>query len=1262
MEFILSNSVTTTEDVFQFSEKDTTTIQKYFQHKKHNSNCEIEFVRNITPKQKNTILPLTTASVKRIMMHFKQQQILPEQETTLDISLKLSRTNLRGTLHQEEHIRNCCENTNMQSSHFTWMEKTRTKLPANDLEKTRKELSSYELEDFDYHLNAKEERLHPNLSKEEWIQFVNSDKHYRHKKRYKFRLFENTLSLDITLVREGNGTTFQQANVLNQPQKVEIEIEWFPQSRIDDVVIMETISHVRQLLIILESLAFNIPCKMPNSFLQGIKTQYFTILGVSGSDSKPLPKSNIGPDLVSLEFVHLQTIKENSGSKSNLVPIYTRTANNIPENGIDFSYMVTLKTDGVRCLGFIYNQCLYILNNNDASIQCSGIYLIESFLNNTILDGELVIYEKNGKRCFDYYPFDIYVYNGNEQRHLNFETRFMTKLESLVHASFIPISNEMFNTSNVLFTIKRKQFLPCTPENCSRLLNLAQTPDLEFETDGLVFIPNVEMVGNQPYHILDPAKMKSDKSDANWRIATKKRWNVLLKWKPPQQTTIDFLVKYENRFMALLQIKTKEKQAYQTFAKLKREELPYDMKDGCIMEAHYDPISNKWKPYRIREDKLEPNFIDTANAIWNNIQHPITIELLTNSNAEERSAQCVLLKQPRYYATSNVQEEEGGEKSVLYLFNNQVKHALIDHSLALSNTQTHNQILDLASGRGGDQTKWLFHDKVQTYTAIEKIAMSIDEAKRRLDALNRKDREKIQGKQIEHYVGDLSTEQGYEVLYAKPSYDIVSIQFAIHYLFDTEQSLRMLLQNVSDHLGENGLFIATCFAGERLHELFSSNQQIELEFKNKQEQVICKLVKKYEDAQYQEQEFGLNIDVLIERIGEVHTESLVKTPTLIRIALEYQLELVETKSFEQYTHCKFYKELKQEGNLQEIAFLNNTFIFQKKTSILPSKTGKPHTKRNHALPRLGEKHTKKQPKNGNVHDIANVSIEAGDIVKQYEIYYIRQLHDQSCFIDSGMQLLFQTPEFVTLVQSNVEPMPENPQQPINVVERPRCIEIVDALRQVINTPTAELYAVFKYKIREHFFNNDQVNQQDVHEFLNHVLNCCNDFYNIKLFQHQEQLIDSDNKRRLTTHNILCLECNSTISFQQLVVNATLPRIEGTTEKNSTTSLINFQSHLIIELKRFYYDKETKTTLKNNLSITIPANLTLEQKQYELYGAIFHIGPSPNGGHYTSWFKHTNEIWYQANDVLKQPISAIMTDPFSRSSQLHKAYILFYRQL
>ena len=99
--------------------------------------------------------------------------------------------------------------------------------------------------------------------------------------------------------------------------------------------------------------------------------------------------------------------------------------------------------------------------------------------------------------------------------------------------------------------------------------------------------------------------------------------------------------------------------------------------------------------------------------------------------------------------------------------------------------------------------------------------------------------------------------------------------------------------------------------------------------------------------------------------------------------------------------------------------------------------------------------------------------------------------------------------------------------------------------------------------------------------------------------------------------------------------------------------------LAIDLKRFNNNFQ-----KNQILVNFPLNdLDLssyvigykkENYKYELYGVCNHSG-SVMGGHYTSYVKNADGIWYHFNDT---SVSKVEINETIISS---KAYVLFYRK-
>lgn len=134
---------------------------------------------------------------------------------------------------------------------------------------------------------------------------------------------------------------------------------------------------------------------------------------------------------------------------------------------------------------------------------------------------------------------------------------------------------------------------------------------------------------------------------------------------------------------------------------------------------------------------------------------------------------------------------------------------------------------------------------------------------------------------------------------------------------------------------------------------------------------------------------------------------------------------------------------------------------------------------------------------------------------------------------------------------------------------------------------------------------------------------------------REEVLQGDNKYK-------CSSCN------KLVV----------AKKRMT--ILNPPAILVLQLKRFDYTYSTQGT-KLSKPIQFSSELDIqpfmfnakEKKLYDLYGVLVHAGHSCHSGHYYSYIKAPNGIWYQMNDTEVRQVSV------NTVLNQHQAYILFY---
>ena len=177
---------------------------------------------------------------------------------------------------------------------------------------------------------------------------------------------------------------------------------------------------------------------------------------------------------------------------------------------------------------------LYINNNGnvytiDSSKRVEGTGIIakkEAY--NSLLDGEYIHCNKriDGVKKNLYASFDIYYMNGEKLTSLPLiddkkKCRYneMLKMVDLLNAK----------NSSTEFMVKTHYYKNDIYDDCKEILtNHRKFP---YEIDGLIFTPAKLAVYS--YYPSMPVEIKTDMT-----------WNSVFKWKPPEQNTIDFLVRF----------------------------------------------------------------------------------------------------------------------------------------------------------------------------------------------------------------------------------------------------------------------------------------------------------------------------------------------------------------------------------------------------------------------------------------------------------------------------------------------------------------------------------------------------------------------------------------------------------------------------------------------------------------------------------------------------------------------------------------------
>ena len=382
-------------------------------------------------------------------------------------------------------------------------------------------------------------------------------KTFRSMNRVRFRHPDLPIFADLTVIKTSDFTldkdknpilipkyTIQDSNLFNNVEQYEVELE------IDNyrVGLGTEYNNMQKLMSALRKSIRIVLCgiqntKFPISYKarDNIYQSYMRLLLPEDDVNKKnmeirrwvKPSNFIGPGSVTLQMEHVTDTAENTNK---LTP------------NIRSRYTVTDKADGDRNVLYIHEDGNIYLIDTNMNITFTGTKTTEKTTFNSILDGELIKYDKHGKLINLYAAFDIYYIHEKSVMDLPFLSQGEESGVELDHRlallyKFVnvlnPISILETGTKEVHskkipcgFHIQCKSFYYDSAKNtifdgCSTILSNKNDGIFEYNTDGLIFTPADLAVG---------ANSVGEKSKI------KKTWESSFKWKPAEHNTIDFLV------------------------------------------------------------------------------------------------------------------------------------------------------------------------------------------------------------------------------------------------------------------------------------------------------------------------------------------------------------------------------------------------------------------------------------------------------------------------------------------------------------------------------------------------------------------------------------------------------------------------------------------------------------------------------------------------------------------------------------------------
>tara|TARA_Y100001970_G_scaffold53416_1_gene67661 strand:- start:3279 stop:6278 length:3000 start_codon:yes stop_codon:yes gene_type:complete len=856
----------------------------------------------------------------------------------------------------------------------------------------------------DNYLNISDYNLKYNLKKESEYtksnfrdtnniirQWQNLKKTYRYKQRYSFYSDDNLYRIDLTIVKSSRyetksnkeGKTYKtmvfekhllDSDIFKNPPSYEVEVEFIGAKHYKKDELMDTakiigasVKHIGILFQALSGSYYIISKSIKNDVMEKYtkltNKQYFYA---------PLP-------------VTLET--QNIAKMQSYDDVY-----NIRQN-----YSVTEKADGDRNLILIFdngeNKCNVYTYNRQNELRFMGVTTDIKY-NNTIIDGELIGKNINGKTIQLFMAFDIYFNAGENVK----DRKLFDRIEILK-----TFKTDVFTIlDNNPFRFNVKEFYKGNDAKIfkasNKILSKEKQKGYEYHIDGLIFTP------------LGPV-WDGEESNSN-------RWDSAFKWKPPEENTIDFLIKIEkddndkdkiytfslednevrlykkvnlyvgykpqhhDRYNACRVINENPsynkkyspirflptypfvKEAYITYIVLSDNVILCEdgsqIQDNTIVEFRYNGSDkkDKWIPLRVRNSS-HPNAFTTAINVWSSIHNPVTKNMITTGLKIPTSSE-------GYYATLKRDRKELLTYRLQEFHSKYVKSKLIE---TYSNDK--DTLLDLSVGKAGDLNKWI-HNKLSFVLGqdISNHGLNNSNDGACLRVLNKMKQNKNvpltffiygdSGKRISDGSSALNELNKFylDVLYAnidkkkvlnkhlrkfhgkaKKGFNIVSSQFSIHYFFKNKKMLDGFIQNVVDNLSEGGYFIGTCLDGKRVFDLLSSIKKNKFVEKKNNKKIIWKITKKYDKSfEANTKSLGMKIDVFIDSINQTLSEYLVNFEYLEKVFAKHNIKLINSDYFSdlfnnmiQDDNTLYDDAKKMTDDEKDLSFLYRQFVFQKIT-------------------------------------------------------------------------------------------------------------------------------------------------------------------------------------------------------------------------------------------------------------------------------------------------------------------------------------------
>lgn len=221
------------------------------------------------------------------------------------------------------------------------------------------------------------------------------------------------------------------------------------------------------------------------------------------------------------------------------------------------------------------------------------------------------------------------------------------------------------------------------------------------------------------------------------------------------------------------------------------------------------------------------------------------------------------------------------------------------------------KVLDLGCGKGGDLNKWS-KARIKEYVALDIASISIDQARARWESLPRSTRFDATFAALDCYNEPLT--RGIPPAKLAQPFDVVSMQFCMHYAFESVAKVRCMLTNVTRWLRPGGVFVGTVPNAEQLlmrldqipaeaSDLSFGNSVYSIKFESREPRPL----------------YGHRYSFFLQDAVEDVPEYVVHWEPFVQLAAEYGLHPIYKKEFhevfEEFQEHSDFKPLLQRMNV-----------------------------------------------------------------------------------------------------------------------------------------------------------------------------------------------------------------------------------------------------------------------------------------------------------------------------------------------------------